>query len=223
MNLYGENGNIRILEEFIKRQHVEAEISKLTIGDEIDFKAYDFFYIGAGSEEAEKMVLNDLMDYKKSIKEAVEDGKMFLVTGNSMEIFGQKIRFKSDASIECLGLFDYSAFQANDRLVSEIFYKFETLEEGKGRDFVAFKNCGKNIVNNEEEKLFKFSDSFRHGNFFGMMLVGPVLVRNPYFTDYLLEILFTYKGYIYERDDSTIEYTAYRKFIENFITNDNLD
>lgn len=223
MNLYGEDGNIKALETFIKRQGVDVEVDNLSIDDDISFKDYDFYYIGSGMEESEDIVLKNLFKYKKAIQEAIKDGKMFLVTGNAMEIFGRKMRSYEGLSYDCLGILNYNAVQPKDRLVSEIFYEFEELEPDKGRNFVAFKNVRANIVNNEEEKLFKFPDNVRKNNFFGMMLTGPVLIRNPYFTDYLLDILFKSKGLNYQKDDSGIEYMAYHEFVKNFIINGNLD
>ena len=56
-----------------------------------------------------------------------------------------------------------------------------------------------------------------------MMFVGPVLIRNPYFTDHILKTLFEQHGLTYRIDDNSIEYVAYKKYIENFVINDNLD
>ena len=49
MNLYGENANIRALVHFAERQGIKAEVSTLTIGDEIDFSKYDIIYGGLSS------------------------------------------------------------------------------------------------------------------------------------------------------------------------------
>lgn len=223
MNLYGESGNVKALKRFIERQGVDCEIHFLTLDDKIDFKKYDFYYIGAGNEESEYIILSDLYKYKDDIKSAVEDGKMFLVTGNAMELFGEKIRIKNGKSIEAIGLFNYNAVEADGRLVSDLFYECEKIEDEDKKYFVGFKNCNCNIVNNEEDRLFKFSDNFRYKNFFGMMIVGPVLIRNPYFTNYILNELFTMKGYEYTPYEDTIEFEAYREFVKNFILNRNLD
>lgn len=223
MNLYGESGNVKALKRFIERQNVECEVHFLTKGDEIDFEAYDLFYMGAGTEEAEFMVIADLRKYKKAISTAIEHGKTFLVTGNAMEIFGSNIRLTNDRPIECLGVFTYTSLSANARLVSDLFYNFEELPKGKGRQIVGFKNCYCNIGNNTYNRPFKFQDNIRYKNFFGMMFVGPVCIRNPYFTDYILENLFETKGLDYRMKDDTIEYEAYHKFIEKFIAINNLD
>ena len=109
LNLYGEVGNVRALSTFIERSGVDAEVHFLTINDKIDFEKYDIFFLGAGSEENQMLVLDDIMKYKKEIKKAIDNGKIFLATGNSMELFGEKIRHNSGLSTKCLGIFPYFA------------------------------------------------------------------------------------------------------------------
>lgn len=222
MNLYGEVGNVLALKRFIERQNVNAEIHFLTVGDHIDFEKYDFYYIGAGSEESQQIVLDDLMPYRPAIAKAVDNGKMFLATGNAMELFGRMIRLQNGRTIDCLGTFDYQATEQANRLVSEIFYKYESLPEGKGRDILGFKNCRCNIVNNNH-RMFEFANNVNIKNFYGMNFVGPFLIRNPYFTDMLLKKLFEGKGYNYVSKEDTIEFKAYHEFVKNFITDRTLD
>lgn len=218
LNLYGESGNIKVLKGFIERAGVDAEVHFLTIGDKIDFDAYDFYYLGEGSEENQRLVLNDIKKYKKDIKKAIDKGKVFLATGNSMELFGQSIRLQSGISLECLGIFDYKAFEEKERLVSDIIYECDKLPK-EGKYFVAFKNCNCNIVNNDKYRFCEFADTFNKNNFFGMNLIGPVLARNPYFTNYILEILFKQKNIDAKLRTDTIEFDAYNDYVENFIKN----
>lgn len=223
MNLYGENGNVRILKKFIERQGIECEIHEFSLGDKLDFKNYDIYYLGAGTEEAEYMALSEMYDYRREIKTAIENGKTFLVTGNAMEMFGTKIRRKDSENIAALDIFDYNAVEYKERLVSELFYKFEELPVDEGADIIGFKNCNSNIMNNTYERLFKFPDNIRYKNFYGMMFVGPICARNPYFTDYVLKNLFESLGLEYIPHTDTCEYKAYREFVNNFIRNANLD
>lgn len=215
MNLYGETGNIKALKMFIERQGIEPEIHFLTIDDDIDFKAFDFYYIGAGSESNQRLVLDDLMKYKNAIKEAIEQGKMFLATGNTMELFGQKIKMLSGEIIPCLEVFDYQACEQEKRLVSEIRYTYDSLPLNKGKDILGFRNCSCNILHNKQ-RMFGFPNNINYKNFYGMDFVGPVLIRNPYFTDMLLEKLFDSKGLSYKKNDSSIEYKAYHEYLKLF-------
>lgn len=217
MNLYGENGNVAALVKFIERQGIKAEVSKLSLEDAIDFKKYDLFYIGSGSEDDEMLVLSDLYTRRDAIEKAIENGKMFLVTGNAMELFGHKIRTVSGRTIAFLGLLDYNSVEAKKRIIGEIFYEFPELDENCGRNIVGFKNCNSTIVNNEEVRPFGTQDNVQYKNFFGLMIEGPVLIRNPYFTDYLLERLFRNLGLTYVQNDEYMEYKAYHEYVKNFI------
>ncbi len=223
MNLYGENGNVVALKTFIERQGVECEVIPLSLGDRLDFKSCDLYYMGAGSEESEYMVLSEMYDYAGDIEHAIEEGKTFLITGNAMEMFGTKIRLKNTRNVACLGIFEYNAVEENERVVNEVFYECEDLPEDRGRDIIGFKNCHSNIMNNIYDRLFPFPDSIHYKNFYGMTFVGPVCIRNPYFTDYILKNLFEEKGWDYEIHDDSSEYVAYREFVKNFMRNGNLD
>ena len=176
MNLYGENGNVVALKTFIERQGVECEVVQFSLGDRLDFKSCDIYYMGAGSEESEYMVLSEMYDYAGDIEHAIEE-----------------------------------------------FYKCEDLPEDRGRDIIGFKNCHSNIMNNIYDRLFPFPDSIHYKNFYGMTFVGPVCIRNPHFTDYILKNLFEEKGWDYEIHDDSSEYVAYREFVKNFMRNGNLD
>lgn len=222
LNLYGENGNIMALKKFIERQGIKTQIDNLSLGMDIDFKKYDFYYMGSGSEENEVLALGDLLKYRDDIGKAIEDGKMFLVTGNVMEIFGRKMERK-DGDIKGLSLFGYNSKETETRNVGEIAYEFPELGKNKGFYIVGFKNSAINIVNNDYERPFGLQDNIRQNNFFAMNFFGPILIRNPYFTDYLLKILFESLDLDYKEDDSSSEYVAYREYVKNFIETHNLD
>ena len=89
MNLYGENGNILALTTALKRQGVKYTLKKVTKGEKIDFSKFDIFYMGMGNEENQMLVLEDLKRYKTEIKKIIKK-KIFIMTGNSYELFGQK-------------------------------------------------------------------------------------------------------------------------------------
>lgn len=218
MNLYGESGNIRAIERFCERQNVNVSVDCLSLNDEIDFKKYDLYYMGAGNEENSYLVLSDLYKYKEEISSSIEAGKMFLITGNAFELFGKKKRLSNGQFIEGLEVFDYVAVETKERLVSEIIYDFDKLDDGF--HIVGFKNSNFSITNNNEYRMFGFSDNIHYKNFFGMMFIGPVLIRNPYFTNYLLEILFKDKGYEFKPICDTIEFKAYDEYLKNFTIED---
>ena len=74
MNLYGESGNVKALKMQLEGQGIKTTIKFLTIDDDLNFKDYDIVYIGSGTENNQKIVLNHLLKYKKDIEDAIEKG-----------------------------------------------------------------------------------------------------------------------------------------------------
>ena len=91
LNLYGEVGNILSISNVLKKNKIKHEILYLSLNDELDFKSYDLVYVGSGTEENQKIALNHLLKYKDDIKEYIDNFKFFLVTGNSVDMFGNII------------------------------------------------------------------------------------------------------------------------------------
>ena len=223
MNLYGDNGNIKALKIMLEEQGLKVDISLLTIGDKIDFNKYDLFYIGPGTFDNEKLVLNDLMQYKDDIKKAIEDNKFFIAVGNSLDLFGKKINDEDG-----LNIFNFDTTKITKRLVGEVYLKAKIVSEM----LVGFKNQD-SIINFEDNTIFDVikgyglnENSDKEGilinNFFGTYIIGPIFVRNP-------ELLVWYtKKIMHSKDkefdpqkvDLGFEEEAHDEFIKNYFNDE---
>ena len=68
MSLYGDNGNVRILERRLKDQGFDVEIIKRTITDStITFDDADFVYMGSGFESNRNLVAKHLAQFKDGL------------------------------------------------------------------------------------------------------------------------------------------------------------
>src|SRR5574344_2257508 len=124
LNLYGENGNIKFLKKILSSININVNIKLLSIYDELCFKDYDLVYIGAGTEDNQVIALNHLMKYKKDIKKYIDSNKFFLVTGNSLDLFGKSVTI-NNTKYEGLKIFNYNSLTSKKRLVDEAIFKFE--------------------------------------------------------------------------------------------------
>ena len=219
MNLYGEYGNIIALRDAFKLQGVEVKIDKKSIGDTIDFMKYDIVYIGEGSEYNQELVRQDLLKYKSELNAYIESYKILIATGNSYELFGDKIDKK-----EALGIFHFKSFyksittDVGDRIVNEEIMDTDFL----GSPVVGFVN--RNSVNDiKDGYLFKvrkgygndIKDKFEgihYKNFYGTYLLGPLLIRNPYLLDYILS---NFLGDKYKELD-TPDKQAYEEYLKTY-------
>lgn len=213
MNYYGEQGNVLALKTAIEYAGFKVNIKTLSVDDEIDFEKYDIFYMGMGTKRNQEIVRKDILKYKDKIENVI-DKKMFIMTGNSYELFGKKIDDK-----KCLGVFNFES-KTTDRIVGEQVFKSDIIKE----TIIGFQNrfSSNNIKddylfevikgtgNDSESKV----EGIHKNNFFGTYLLGPILIRNPYFKDALLK----YIG-IDKVNTKLIDYKAYHEYLKNFNIN----
>ena len=196
MNLYGEYGNVRLLTKNLEEKGCEVEVCKKTVTDaEIDFEDYDFIYCGAGTESKRTFALTHLKKFKESLKSAFENNKVMLFTGNAWEMLGKTIETADGKTIEGLNLFDFTVKEQNTRrLTGDIKAKAEFTDT----DLIGFINkCSE--VSEVTSPLFTLTmkpesfgfetEGIREKNLFGTQIVGPVLVKNPTFCNYIAELI----------------------------------
>lgn len=221
MNLYGEQGNIIAIKESLKNQNIETEIDLLSIGDDINFKDYDIFYIGTGSKESLLLTLDDIKKYTKDIKSAIKGGKVFISTGNSHELFGKSLTY-NNIEYDGLNLFPYYSKEANERITGECTMHHDNLED----NIIGFQNRASliQIDNNHLFTLIKGDadnkkstyEGYTENNFYGTYLIGPLLIRNPHLTDYIVKKLLEEKRMKFHEDKDTPLYRAYQEYNKNF-------
>lgn len=224
MNLYGDNGNIKALKHQLEKQGLKAKIYFLTLNDEINFNDYDLFYIGPGTNYNQKLILKDLIKYKKQIKVAVENNKFFLVTGNALDLFGKYILTEYNKKIKTLNIFDYHSKEESFRLVGETIAKCNY----SNNYILGFQNQNSTMheINNPLLSIIKgigsYPKSTNEGivfnNFIGTYLIGPLLVRNPDLLKYLTKkiILTHYNNFKFKTFDLTLENKAHSEYIKNY-------
>ena len=227
LNLYGENANTRCIKRALELNKIKVNVDLKSIGDKIDFKKYDLIYIGSGSEEDLLLALDDIKTRKEELKKYIEDDKYLILTGNAMDLFGEYI--ETDKRIDALGIFKYqtkfineSIFEnaSTDRIVGEIKAKTKLIKQ----EIIGFQNrCDLNI--NVKTPLFKIdkkfsndleneNEGFTYKNVYATHIIGPLLIRNPYLTDYILSNLCKDKKLKYEVSDQ-LSIDAYNKYINN--------
>lgn len=200
MNLYGENGNVRMIERVLSNKGTQVEIDRKTITDNnIDFTQYDFIYCGAGTERSRDACIKHLSAFGDSLKKAYENNTVMLFTGNSYEMLGRSLRTAEGEDTGGIGIFDFTVEeQKKNRYSGDVTLKCEFFEN----DFIGYINkCS--MVEGIKNPLFEITsvvgtvkdttDGIHQKNFFGTQVTGPVMVKNPDFADYLAELILNKK------------------------------
>lgn len=207
MNLYGENGNIKVLEYQLKNQGINVEVKKLSLDDKIDFDKLDLIYMGCGTEKNRDIVLKDLLKYKKEIKKCFNENKFFLVTGNALSLFGKYIEDLEGNKQNTLCIFDFYTKENKNRIVKEANTNCTFLKD----NLLGFINKQENLYSNN--RLIEYG--IYKNNFYGTFLLGPILARNPEFMEYFITnlILFKDKKFKLKSFNKELDEEAYLDYI----------
>lgn len=193
-NLYGEMANIKYLEKCVK----DIQIINTSLNSTPSFitEDIDLVYMGPMTEKTQEKVIQKLMPYKEKIQELIENGKVFLFTGNAFEVLGKYIENEDGSKIEGLGILDmYSKRDMLNRYAGMILGEFD------GITMLGFKNQFSQTYGNNENMYFVKADKgiglnpqtklegIRYKNSFGTYILGPLFILNPLFMKKLLEII----------------------------------
>ena len=192
--LFGDKANMRYLEMCLP----DAEFIKTPVSEMPRFLSedVDMVYIGSCSESNQEKILSRLLENKSRVVELVEKGVVFLLTGNAFEIFGKCIKTPSGEEIEGLGLFDFYAQRTIPKRNNSLFLgKFENIEiVGYTSRFshaydIAAEDSFLSVTKGYGSYIESKSEGIRRNNLFGTYLLGPFLIQNPLFTEYLIKLL----------------------------------
>ena len=227
LNLYGENANTRCIKRNLELNNIKVNVDLKSIKDTIKFEDYDIIYIGSGSEENLLLALKDLQKRKNELNDYIEKNKFLILTGNAMDLLGKYIKI-NDEKIEALKIFDYYTEFMNENLfknasVNRIVGEVKGTTKLINEPIIGFQNrCDLNY--NIKTPLFKLeqkysndnkstNEGFTFKNVYATHIIGPLLIRNPYFTDYILNKLCESKKLKYESKDE-LAIKAYKKYLE---------
>lgn len=191
--LYGDLMNI----EYLHRCIPEAEVIRTSLKTPPAFLNgdVDLIYLCSMTERAQELVIDALRPYKEKIEALIESGTIFLITGNALEIFIKSIENEDGSKIEGLGLFDLTAKR-------RMMNRYNSLWLGKfgDMDIVGLKSQFAHTYGASGEGLFTTvrgagrnpevkPEGIRQNNFMATYVLGPLLVMNPLFTKYIMELL----------------------------------
>ena len=193
MNLYGESGNLCALERRLADQGEDVSVDRKAPGEALEIAAYDWIYMGAGTERSQKAALEHLRPCAGALREAMDAGKHALFTGNAAALLGREITDAAGQVWQGLGLLDVAVRERRDTRSTEVEPLLQVVM-GRG--------------NREGDS----GEGFRKNNFLGTHLIGPVLVKNPHFHYWLLSRLLGRtpepREYLYEEKAWQVTYDA---------------
>ncbi len=197
LNIYGDFGNVLTIKNRCEWRNIEVEITKINIGDEIDPKKYDFYFIGGGQDKQQVYVSNELQLRKNALFDAMESNAVFLGICGGYQLFGKYYQPHNGTRLIGLGLLDAYTVAGDTRFIGNVTAKTDFTIP---KTLVGFENhSGLTFLHNETKPLATVeigagnnnedkTEGARYKNVFGTYLHGSFLPKNPHFADYLIKL-----------------------------------
>lgn len=199
MNIYADRGNLMVLEQRCRRRGIDFELGAVDDRDEVDPDAFDLFYIGGGQDNDQIQIADDMRATKRAgLAAAAERNKVILAVCGGYQLLGEYYEL-DDRKIEGLGIVDLKTIrEPGPRLIGNVTIEVEI--KGAKRMLAGFENHGGRTYLGTDAKplgrvLSGFGNNSKDGyegvrdrNVFGTYLHGPLLPKNVWFADHLIEL-----------------------------------
>jgi CobQ-like glutamine amidotransferase family enzyme len=198
LNIYADRGNIAVLSHRAGARGIGLGVDSIGPGDELRAGAYDLLYIGGGQDREQALIAPDLASRGEALHEAVAGGAALLAVCGGYQLLGGFYRDRGGSELPGAGLFPLHTVAGERRMIGDCLLECE-LEPGERHTLAGFENHG-GITRLDEgaEPLGRVIAGFgndgesgyegcRVGTALGTYLHGPLLPRNPWLADWLLE------------------------------------
>jgi CobQ-like glutamine amidotransferase family enzyme len=199
MNIYADRGNIQLLRSRCEWRGIEFELAGATIGDGVDPDAHDFFYMGGGQDRDQALCAQDMVATKKdALHAAAERGAVVLAVCGGYQLLGHEYEMEGER-LPGVGLVDLRTVrEPGPRLIGNCAIEAD-LGDGP-RVIAGFENHGgRTYLGPAEQPLGRVLkghgnndrdgyEGVRRGNVIGTYLHGPLLPKNAWLADRLIEL-----------------------------------
>jgi len=199
MNIYADRGNIAVLERRCAWRGIRFSLARVGPGEGFDPELHDLLYIGGGQDRDQALVAQDLVETKRDAVAATlaREAAMLAVCGGH-QLLGRSYELPDGESLPGLGIVDlHTVREPGPRLIGNVVVEADL---GAGpRQLAGFENHGgRTYLGESEQALGRVVTGFgnngkdghegvRRGRLIGTYLHGPLLPKNAWLADVLIE------------------------------------
>ena len=217
MNIYADRGNIAMLRARCEWRGMGFELAPASTGAPLDPEAHDLFYIGGGQDSDQAAVAEDMAITKRqALHAAAGRGAVVLAVCGGYQLLGESYQM-GERTLPGIGLVDLRMVREDGpRLIGNCAIEADL---GTGPRLIAgFENHGgRTLLGPDEQPLGRVlaghgnngrdgHEGVRRGNVIGTYLHGPLLPKNVWVADRLIELAL---GVSLEPLDDSLELAAH--------------
>jgi CobQ-like glutamine amidotransferase family enzyme len=199
MNIYADRGNIAVLERRCAWRGIGFSLTRAGPADRFEPDAHELLYVGGGQDRDQALVAHDLVQTKRqSIEAALARQAAMLAVCGGHQLLGHSYELPGGESLPGLGLVDLRTVrEPGRRLIGNVVIETDL---GRGhRRLAGFENHGgRTYLGPDEQPLGRVITGFGNngndghegvlrGRLIGTYLHGPLLPKNAWLADVLIE------------------------------------
>lgn len=198
LNLYGDGGNVRVLQQRLAWRGIPVEVRRVPYGESVNLDEVDLVFMGGGPDREQKLASEQLAAMGDDLRAYVEaDGPLLAICGG-YQILGKQWLW-GDELVPGLAIIDMETRRPGtsaDRLIDNMALESSLTthpvvgyENHAGRTYLGegvegfgrvVSSCGHG--NNDDDRV----EGARYRNVVGTYSHGPLLSKNPEVADWLL-------------------------------------
>ena len=208
MNIYADRGNLIMLERRCQWRGIGFVLSSAGLGEPLDPDGADLYYIGGGQDRDQRLCAYDLAERKRDdVHAAAARGAVILAVCGGYQLLGGSYELGSE-TLPGVGLVDMHTVRSDDaRLIGNVAIEVDMVPAhpahpagpaGSRRVLAGFENHGGRTFLGDAQPLGRVlkghgnngsdgREGVRAGNVIGTYLHGPLLPKNAWFADWLIE------------------------------------
>lgn len=200
LNLYGDGGNVRILEQRLRWRGVPVEVCRINNGDPIQLDGVDLVLLGGGPDREQRLAAKQIVGAHNEFASYIDAGGPVLAVCGGYQILG-RTWLSGDEEVAGLSVLNMETHRPSaqpDRLIGNVAIQspiasapvigFENhagrthLDEGVSSFGRVMSKVGSG--NNDSDQ--PSADGVLQGRILGTYLHGVLLSKNPEVADWLL-------------------------------------
>jgi len=195
LNLYGDRGNIIVLERRARWRGIKVEVLNFTRDKEEDIEKADIIFLGGGSDREQELLFSHIIKFKDILKDLIEENIVFLAICGGYQLLGEYYLDAYGNKIEGLSILNFYTRAEKGRLIGNILIEVDLpiypktlvgFENHGGRTYHNYKSLGK-VIKGYGNNGKDFTEGIIYKNLIGTYLHGPLLSKNPHLADFIIK------------------------------------
>lgn len=192
LNLHGDRGNIMAFEKVGEEMGIDVRVKRVdTFSEDIDFENSDIIFLNVGEIKTIKPIAENIKKFGNAVYDFVNSGKTLIAIGTSGAILANSLKRCDGEVYEGLGILDM------DCVEREFIYGDDLHFKTNDEEIVAVQIHLVDFFLKNEKPLGKIiygkgnndtdcTEGARKQNVIFTNALGPVFVKNPWFTQQVI-------------------------------------